>query len=66
MSNRFCTQCGASLLSDARYCAECGLAVGAPAGPSRRRLPLERWAPVVVVGTVVRVAGAAVLVIARE
>jgi len=66
MSSRFCTQCGATLLPDARYCAECGVAVGTPAGATRRRFRLERWAPVVVVGTVIVVAGAAVLVGARS
>jgi tetratricopeptide (TPR) repeat protein len=66
MSTRFCTQCGATLLPDARYCAECGLAVGAPASAARRRFRLERWAPALVVGTVVVVSGAAVLVGARS
>jgi cytochrome c-type biogenesis protein CcmH/NrfG len=65
MSTRFCTQCGAKLLSDARFCAECGQAAGAPVTARRRRVALDRWAPAAVVGAVVLAAGAAVLVGAR-
>ncbi len=65
MSTRFCSQCGAKLLPDARYCAGCGQATAGPGAAARRRFPLERWAPVLVVATVVVVAGAAVLVGAR-
>src|SRR5262249_1624812 len=66
MSTHFCTQCGAKLLSDARFCAACGRPVGGGATPARRRFPLERWAPLLVVGTVLVVAGTAVLVGARS
>jgi tetratricopeptide (TPR) repeat protein len=66
MSSRFCTQCGAKLLPDARYCAHCGRATAATGAGGRRRLPLERWAPVLVVGTVLVVSGMAVLVGARS
>jgi tetratricopeptide (TPR) repeat protein len=66
MTTRFCTQCGAKLLADARFCAACGRPVAGTAAIARRRVPLERWAPVVVVGIVVAVAGTAVLVGARS
>jgi len=66
MTTRFCTQCGAKLLSNARYCAECGQAIGATTVAHRRRIPFERWAPAFVVGAVVVVGGAAVLTAARS
>ena len=66
MSPRFCMQCGAKLLPDARYCTECGQAAGAPAGARRRGLRIERWAPLLVLGAVIAVAGTAVLVGARS
>lgn len=66
MSSRFCTHCGAKLLANARFCAECGQAAsGAQAAP-RRRLALDRWAPLVVVAAIVAVAGSVVLVGARS
>jgi cytochrome c-type biogenesis protein CcmH/NrfG len=62
MSLRFCTQCGAKLLPDARYCAECGLAIaGTSAAAAAHRRPFERWAPVLIVGTVIAVGAVAVL-----
>jgi len=66
MTTRFCTQCGAKLLPDARFCAACGRPVNGALGATRRRFPLDRWAPLLVVGTVLVVAGTAVLVGARS
>lgn len=66
MPNTFCTQCGASLLADARFCVECGASsAGAPA-PRPRRLVLQRYAPVLVVATVLLASGAAVFVGAHQ
>jgi cytochrome c-type biogenesis protein CcmH/NrfG len=62
MSSRFCTQCGAKLFADARFCAGCGHRVGGATAAVTRRFPVERWAPALVVGTVVTVAGLAIVV----
>jgi tetratricopeptide (TPR) repeat protein len=64
-TTKFCTQCGAKLLADARFCAACGQAAGG-AVVARRRIALERWAPALVVAAVVVVAGSAVLTGARS
>jgi tetratricopeptide (TPR) repeat protein len=64
-TTRFCTQCGAKLLPEARFCAGCGQPVGG-AALARRRFALERWAPALVVATVVVVGGSAVLTGARS
>ncbi|MEO8604968.1 MAG: tetratricopeptide repeat protein [bacterium] len=55
MSSQFCTQCGASLLPAARFCTACGTR----AGGTRvlPRLALGRWAPLIVVGSVVGISG---------
>lgn len=66
MSTRFCTQCGARLLTNARFCAECGQALAGSSAARRPRVALERWAPALVLLTIVAVAGAAVLVGARS
>jgi tetratricopeptide (TPR) repeat protein len=66
MSTRFCSQCGAKLLSDARFCAECGQAIGSAPSAKRPKLALERWAPALVVGVIVVVAGATIIVGARS
>ncbi len=53
MASRFCTQCGASLLRDAHFCAACGAPEGA--GSSRPLLgaALSRFAPGLVLATVI-------------
>lgn len=61
MANRFCTQCGGPLLPEARFCTACGQRIGG----ARPRLPLrgpglERWAPLLVLATVVALGGFAV------
>jgi cytochrome c-type biogenesis protein CcmH/NrfG len=66
MSTQFCTQCGAKLLANAHFCAECGQGLAGAAAPGRPRVALERWAPALVLVAVVAVAGAAVLVGARS
>ena len=66
MSTTFCSQCGAKLLPSARFCAACGQAAAGTGAAGRRGLRLERWAPALVVASVVAVAGAAVLVGARS
>ena len=60
MTNRFCTQCGASLLPEARFCTACGQKAGGGARLALRAPGLERWAPLLVVGVVVGLGGLAV------
>jgi Flp pilus assembly protein TadD len=60
MERRFCTQCGARLLSAASFCVECGLRIGGRARAPRRQVSLERVAPALVAGAVLLVAGGAV------
>ena len=66
MSSRFCTQCGAKLLSNARFCAECGQAASGTRAAPRRSVAIDRWAPLVVVGTVIAVAATVVVLGARS
>lgn len=66
MTSKFCSQCGAKLLSDAHFCAQCGQPVHATARVRQRTLRLDRVAPVAVVGTVLGIAGLAVLVGSRS
>lgn len=61
MANRFCTQCGAALLAEARFCTACGQKAGGGAARLRLRAPgLERWAPLLVLAAVVGLGGLAV------
>jgi tetratricopeptide (TPR) repeat protein len=63
MAARFCSSCGAKLLSDANFCVECGERLPG-AKVSRVRgfaLPIQRYAPLFVVLAVVAVAGGAIL-----
>ena len=63
MTNQFCTQCGASLASQARFCVECGAPVEGGATARRGRPEwLLRLAPALVVLGVLVVGGGAVLV----
>jgi tetratricopeptide (TPR) repeat protein len=61
MPNQFCTHCGAPLVRAARYCVECGAALSGAAPRAATSLPWQRYAPVVVVASVLIVGAAAVL-----
>jgi tetratricopeptide (TPR) repeat protein len=62
MPNRFCASCGARLLRDANFCVECGeRQPGAPKPRIGFSIPLGRYAPVLVVLTVLLIGGGAVL-----
>ena len=61
MANRFCASCGARLLRDANFCVECGeRQPGASAPRVRFSVPVNRYAPLFVVLTVLLVGGGAV------
>lgn len=60
MATRFCTQCGASLLAEARFCTACGQRIGGGPRVALRARGRERWAPLLVVATVVGAGGLAV------
>jgi len=58
---KFCTQCGARLLGDARFCVECGASIAGAKRPSPVSVPWSRYAPLLVVGVIVLIAGGGVL-----
>jgi cytochrome c-type biogenesis protein CcmH/NrfG len=60
MANRFCTQCGGSLLPEARFCTACGQRIGGAARVALRGPGLERWAPLLVLAAVIGLGGLAV------
>jgi tetratricopeptide (TPR) repeat protein len=61
-ANRFCASCGAPVLASANFCVECGERLpGATAPRARFSFPLPRYAPVLIVATVVAVGGGAVV-----
>lgn len=60
MATRFCTQCGASLLAEARFCTACGQRIGGGSRVALRAPGRERWAPLLVLATVVGAGGLAV------
>jgi len=61
MTTRFCENCGAPRLPDARFCVECGEPLaGAAASPRRTLAHLARLAPLLVVATIAAAGGAAV------
>jgi tetratricopeptide (TPR) repeat protein len=63
MANRFCSKCGAKLLANAQFCAECGTRHGGGrSAGSGYSFPWQRYAPLLVVGGVVLALGAVVLV----
>jgi cytochrome c-type biogenesis protein CcmH/NrfG len=59
MASQFCVQCGVALLPDARFCTACGTRAGGRSLPLGRD-SLGRWAPLLVLGTVLAVGGLAV------
>ncbi|MGH7292573.1 MAG: tetratricopeptide repeat protein, partial [Myxococcota bacterium] len=61
----FCSRCGAKLLPDARFCAECGQAAMATARSAARGWRVDRFAPLVVLA-VVLVAGAVTVILGKQ
>ncbi len=62
MANRFCASCGARLLRDANFCAECGeRQPGTRAPRPGFSIPVSRYAPVLVVLVILLVGGGVVL-----
>ena len=62
MPNRFCDSCGARLLREANFCVECGeRQPGARAPRMGFSIPVNRYAPLLVVLAVVLIGGGAVL-----
>lgn len=59
MASQFCVQCGVALLPAARFCTACGARAGGRGVPLGRDA-LGRWAPLLVLGTVLGVGGLAV------
>jgi cytochrome c-type biogenesis protein CcmH/NrfG len=66
MSSPFCTQCGASLLPEARFCTACGARATGTSRSALPRLPLARWAPLLVAGSVLGIGALIILVGARS
>ena len=63
MTNRFCSNCGAKLLPDSRFCVECGTQqAGAAATRGLSWFSLQRYAPLLVLLGVVVVAGGVIVV----
>jgi Flp pilus assembly protein TadD len=56
---RFCSQCGAKVVSGASFCVECGTGVGTAGKPARHASSAGRYAPVIVVVSVIVVVGTA-------
>lgn len=65
MTISFCSQCGAKLLPDARFCAECGHAAQAASRSAARGWRVDRFAPLVVVA-VVLIAGAVTVILGKQ
>ena len=62
MAVRFCAHCGAKLVSGSNFCVECGERLpGAKVPRSGMTFPLRRYAPLLVVLTVVAAGGSAVV-----
>ena len=56
----FCSQCGTKLLADANFCVECGARAPGARGARVGSLTVGRYAPAVVVGVVLLIAGGAI------
>jgi cytochrome c-type biogenesis protein CcmH/NrfG len=62
MATRFCASCGAKLVVDANFCVECGERLpGVKVPRPRWSFPVHRYAPLLVVLTIVAVGGGAVV-----
>ncbi|HXQ20920.1 MAG TPA: tetratricopeptide repeat protein [Candidatus Acidoferrales bacterium] len=63
MAALFCSNCGAKLLSEANFCVECGERLPGAKTPRRSgfSLPIQRYAPLFIILTVVALAGGAIL-----
>ncbi len=63
MAVRFCAHCGTKLLKDASFCVECGERQPGAKAPRAgfSLLPLQRYAPLFIVLTVVAVGGGAIV-----
>jgi len=62
MANRFCSNCGTKLLTGAAFCVECGeRQPGAKVRRAGFAMPLQRYAPLFVILSVVAVGAGAVL-----
>lgn len=66
MDQRFCTHCGAQLVSGARFCVECGERADGIARKPARRVAADRLAPAIVVAVVLAVAAGAIFVASRS
>src|SRR5262245_43507539 len=63
MSTRFCENCGASRLPDARFCVECGESLtGGVVSVARRPVVFARYAPLLVIAAIALAGGTAVWV----
>src|SRR5512139_1252246 len=65
MPNQFCTHCGAALVRSARFCVECGAALSG-AAPRAGGIAWQRFAPLLIVGSVLLVGAGAVLIGAQN
>src|SRR5512139_1956570 len=67
MNNRFCSNCGAKLLPDSRFCVECGGQQARALAPGRlSSLSLQRYAPLLVLLVIAIVVGAVIAVGTRN
>lgn len=63
MANRFCSKCGAKLLQNASFCAQCGTRQGGGvSGRTGSSFPWQRYTPLLAVVAVVVVLGAVVVI----
>lgn len=62
MEERFCQQCGAKRAEGAHFCIECGASVGKAGAAFGRGFPMDRYAPLLVVGVLAIVAGVVIQV----
>jgi cytochrome c-type biogenesis protein CcmH/NrfG len=65
MANRFCSKCGAPLIEEARFCVGCGTSLSGGGTTESRPsvgIPMQRYAPILVVSAVVVLAAIIVIV----